>query len=156
MKIYDHQYMEFIFNEDRIDFIWKAATQDMGDDDFKYAILRYASYAMEYKVKKVLIDLTDFKFTPDEESGQDRREDITDRADRHVSQIVGFLLDHFAGVPGPAKNYVRPDDPDHEQGRESCCQNQTVPDDFANPPILICTEILGHKHTDVHRHAQRK
>ena len=77
MQIYDHKYMEFILNEDRIDFIWKAATQDMSDFDFQYAILRYASYAMEYKVKKVLINLTDFKFTPNEESGQFHAEYVT-------------------------------------------------------------------------------
>ena len=77
MQIYDHKYMEFILNEDRIDFIWKAATQDMSDFDFQYAILRYASYAMEYKVKKVLINLTDFKFTPNEESGKFHAEYVT-------------------------------------------------------------------------------
>ena len=47
MKIYDHKYMEFILGEDRIDFIWKPATEDITDYDFQYAILRYASYAME-------------------------------------------------------------------------------------------------------------
>ena len=77
MQIYDHKYMEFILNDDRIDFIWKAATKDMSDFDFQYAILRYASYAMEYKVKKVLINLTDFKFTPNEESGQFHAEYVT-------------------------------------------------------------------------------
>lgn len=77
MKIYDHKYMEFILNEDRIDFIWKPATEDMSDDDFQYTILRYASYAMEYKVRKVLINLTDFKFTPSEKSGQFHSEFVT-------------------------------------------------------------------------------
>ena len=77
MKIYDHKYMEFILNEDRIDFIWKAATQDMSDFDFQYAILRYASYAMEYRAKKVLIDLTDFKFTPNEKSGEFHADYVT-------------------------------------------------------------------------------
>jgi hypothetical protein len=77
MKIYDHKYMEFILNEDRIDFIWKPATEDLGDYDFQYTILRYASYAMEYKIKKVLINLTDFNFTPSEESGQFHSDFVT-------------------------------------------------------------------------------
>ncbi len=77
MKIYDHKYMEFILNEDRIDFNWKPATEDMGDYDFQYAILRYASYAMEYKIKKVLINLTDFKFEPSQESGQFHSDFVT-------------------------------------------------------------------------------
>ena len=62
--------MEFILNEDRIDFIWTANTRDMNDAEFQFCILRYASFAMEYKIKNVLIDLTDFKFKPAEESGQ--------------------------------------------------------------------------------------
>jgi hypothetical protein len=77
MKLYDHKYMEFILNEDRIDFIWKPATEEMRDYDFQYTILRYASYAMEYKIKKVLIDLTDFKFTPSEQSGQFHSDFVT-------------------------------------------------------------------------------
>ena len=77
MNIYDHKYMEFLLNDDRIDFVWKAATKDMTDDDFQYAILRYASYAMEYRIKKVLIDLTDFKFNPGEASGKFHSEFVT-------------------------------------------------------------------------------
>jgi len=77
MKIYDHKYMEYILKDDRIDFIWKPATEDMSNDDFQYAILRYASYAMEHKVKKVLINLTDFKFTPSEQSGQFHSDFVT-------------------------------------------------------------------------------
>ena len=69
MKIYEHKYMDFVRNDDRIDFIWKADTQDMNDYGFQYVILRYASFAMEYNIQKVLIDLTNFKFTPGEESG---------------------------------------------------------------------------------------
>ena len=77
MKIYEHKYMEFIQKEDRIDFVWKADTQNMDDNGFQYAILRYASFAMEHKVKKVLIDLTKFKFTPSEESGQFHSDYVT-------------------------------------------------------------------------------
>ena len=69
--------MEFISKDDRIDFIWKSATENMSDYDFQYAILRYASYAMEYKVKKVLINLTEFKFTPSEQSGQFHSDFVT-------------------------------------------------------------------------------
>jgi hypothetical protein len=53
MNIYDHKYMEFLLNDDRIDFVWKAETQDMTDYDFQYSILRYASFAMEHKIKTV-------------------------------------------------------------------------------------------------------
>jgi len=77
MKIYNHKYMEFILNEDRIDFIWTANSEDMSDDEFQFCILRYASFAMEYKVKNVLIDLTDFKFKPAEESGQFHSDFVT-------------------------------------------------------------------------------
>ena len=59
MKLYEHKYMDFILKDDRIDFIWKADTADMDDYGFQYTILRYASFAMEYRIKKVLIDLTD-------------------------------------------------------------------------------------------------
>jgi hypothetical protein len=69
--------MEFILNEDRIDFIWKPATEDMSDHDFQYAILRYASYTMEYQVENVLINLTDFKFKPSEQSGQFHSDFVT-------------------------------------------------------------------------------
>lgn len=77
MKLYDHQYMEFVHKEDRIDFIWKPETKEMTDHDFQYAILRYASYVMEYRLRKVLIDLTDFKFTPTEASGQFHSDYVT-------------------------------------------------------------------------------
>ncbi len=77
MRIYDNQYMEFVFKEDRIDFIWKPETKKMTDNDFQYAILRYASYVMEYRTRKVLIDLTDLKFTPDEASGQFHSDYVT-------------------------------------------------------------------------------
>ena len=77
MKIYDHKYMQFVFNDDRIDFIWKTDTRDMNDYGFQYAILRYASFAMEYHIKKVLIDLTDFKFKPGEESGKFHSDYVT-------------------------------------------------------------------------------
>ncbi len=77
MKIYEHQFMEFLRKKDRIDFIWKAETSEMTDHEFQYAILRYASYAMEYRVKKVLIDLTNFKFTPSEASGEFHSDYVT-------------------------------------------------------------------------------
>lgn len=77
MKIHDHKYMDFELNGDRIDFIWKSDTRDMNDYKFQYAILRYASFAMEYRIKKVLIDLTDFKFTPTEESGKFHSDFVT-------------------------------------------------------------------------------
>ena len=77
MTIYNHKYMEFVLKKDRIDFIWTANTEDMGDHDFQYCILRYASFAMEYNVKNVLIDLTDFKFKPGEASGQFHSDYVT-------------------------------------------------------------------------------
>lgn len=77
MKIYSHKYMELILNEDRIDFIWTANTGDMNDDEFQFCILRYASFAMEYKIKNVLIDLTNFTFKPGEESGQFHSDFVT-------------------------------------------------------------------------------
>ena len=42
----------------------------MDDHGFQYAISRYVSYVMEYNSKKVLIDLSNFKFSPGEASGQ--------------------------------------------------------------------------------------
>ena len=42
MKLYEHKYMDFVLNDDRIDFIWKADTADMDDYAFQYTILRYA------------------------------------------------------------------------------------------------------------------
>ena len=33
MNIYDHKYMEFLLNDDRIDFVWKAETKEMTDYD---------------------------------------------------------------------------------------------------------------------------
>jgi hypothetical protein len=77
MKLYDHRYMEFVHKEDRIDFIWKPETVEMTDHDFQYTILRYASYIMEHRLKKVLIDLTNFKFTPTEASGQFHSDYVT-------------------------------------------------------------------------------
>lgn len=69
--------MDFVLKDDRIDFIWKADTEDMDAYGFKWSILRYASFAMEYRVTKVLIDLTDFKFTPSEEAGQFHSDYVT-------------------------------------------------------------------------------
>jgi hypothetical protein len=77
MNIYDHKYMRFDVKGDRIDFTWKAATEDMDDHGFQYAILRYASYVMEYNSKKVLIDLSNFKFSPTEASGQFHSDYVT-------------------------------------------------------------------------------
>ncbi len=77
MKLYSHKYMELILKDDRIDFIWTANTEDMGDHEFQFCILRYASFAMEYRVKNVLIDLTDFKFKPAEESGRFHSDYVT-------------------------------------------------------------------------------
>jgi len=77
MKIYEHKYMDFVLKDDRIDFIWTADTEDMDDYGFQYSILRYASFAMEYRVKKVLIDLTDFKFSPGEAAGQFHADYVT-------------------------------------------------------------------------------
>ena len=64
MNIYEHKYMSFNLEDNRIDFIWKPETEDMDDHGFQYSILRYASYVMEYNCKKVLIDLTDFNTAP--------------------------------------------------------------------------------------------
>lgn len=77
MKIYDHRFMAFILKDDRLDFIWKAETSAMDDYDFQYSILRYASYVMEHRITKVLIDLTDLKFKPSEESGQFHSDFVT-------------------------------------------------------------------------------
>ena len=77
MKLYEHKYMDFVFKDDRIDFIWKADTADMDDYGFQYTILRYASFAMEYRIKKVLIDLTDFKFSPGEAAGKFHSDYVT-------------------------------------------------------------------------------
>ena len=77
MKLYEHKYMDFVLKDDRIDFIWKAGTADMDDHGFQYAILRYASFAMEYRIKKVLIDLTNFKFSPGEASGKFHSDYVT-------------------------------------------------------------------------------
>ena len=77
MKLYEHKYMDYILKDDRIDFIWKAQTEDMDDYGFKWCILRYASFTMEYRVTKVLIDLTDFKYTPSEDAGQFHSDYVT-------------------------------------------------------------------------------
>ena len=77
MKLYEHKYMDFVLKDDRIDFIWKADTEDMDDYGFQWSILRYASFAMEYRIKKVLIDLTDFKFSPGEASGKFHSDYVT-------------------------------------------------------------------------------
>ncbi len=77
MTLYDHKYMKFVLKKERIDFIWKPETAMMTDHDFQYAILRYASYVMEHGAKNVLIDLTDFKFTPSEVSGQFHSDYVT-------------------------------------------------------------------------------
>lgn len=77
MKLYEHKYMDFDLKDDRIDFIWKADTADMDDYGFQYTILRYASFAMEYRIKKVLIDLTDFKFSPGEAAGKFHSDYVT-------------------------------------------------------------------------------
>jgi hypothetical protein len=77
MKVYEDTYMEFVLNDGRIDFIWKADTRDMDDFGFQWAILRYASFAMEYRVSKVLIDLTNFGFTPGKESGKFHSDYVT-------------------------------------------------------------------------------
>jgi hypothetical protein len=77
MKLYEHKYMDFVLKDDRIDFIWKAGTADMDDYAFQYTILRYASFAMEYRIKKVLIDLTDFKFSPGEAAGKFHSDYVT-------------------------------------------------------------------------------
>ena len=39
MKLYEHKCMGFVLNDDRIDFIWKAATADMDDYGFQVAWL---------------------------------------------------------------------------------------------------------------------
>jgi hypothetical protein len=77
MTLYEHKYMDFILKDDRIDFVWKAGTADMDDYGFQYTILRYASFAMEYRIKKVLIDLTDFKFSPGEAAGKFHSDYVT-------------------------------------------------------------------------------
>ena len=77
MKLYEHKYMDFVLKDDRIDFTWKEDTADMDDYGFQYTILRYASFAMEYHVKKVLIDLTDFKFSPGEAAGKFHSDYVT-------------------------------------------------------------------------------
>ena len=100
MKIYDHKYMEFILNDDRMDFVWKATTKEMDNYDFQYAILRYASYAMEYKIKKVLINLTDFKFAPSEESGQFHLDFVT-----KIYNMIGVTKKVFV-APGSENKII--------------------------------------------------
>jgi hypothetical protein len=68
MKIYDHRYMAYFLKDDRLDGVWKPESKDMSDYEFQYSILRYASFVMEYKIRKVLIDLTNFQFNPSEKS----------------------------------------------------------------------------------------
>ena len=77
MALYEHKYMTFEQKKDRIDFIWKSGTESMTDHDFQYCILRYASFVMEYRSKKVLIDLSDFKFSPSEASGRFHSDYVT-------------------------------------------------------------------------------
>ena len=57
--------------------LWKPESEKMTDHDFQYAILRYASYVMEYRTRKVLIDLTDLRFHPSEASGQFHSDYVT-------------------------------------------------------------------------------
>ena len=68
MKVYDHKYMVYFLKDDRLDGVWKPDSKDMTDYEFQYSILRYASFVMEYKIRKVLIDLTNFQFNPNEKS----------------------------------------------------------------------------------------
>ena len=77
MKLYEHKYMDFFLRDDRVDFVWTADTKEMDDHAFQYSILRYASFVMECNVKKVLIDLTDFGFTPGEQSGKFHSDYVT-------------------------------------------------------------------------------
>lgn len=68
MKIYDHKFMAYFLKDDRLDGVWKPDSKNMSDYEFQYSILRYASFVMEYKIRKVLIDLTNFQFNPSEQS----------------------------------------------------------------------------------------
>lgn len=77
MKIYEHKIMDFDLQGDRIDSTWKPKAEKMSDRDFQYCILRYASFSMEHGSKKVLIDLSEFRFKPSEASGQFHAEYMT-------------------------------------------------------------------------------
>ena len=44
MKVYEHKYMDYFLNDDRLDGILKPDSKEMNDYDFQYSILRYASF----------------------------------------------------------------------------------------------------------------
>lgn len=101
--------MSFELKDDRIDFIWKSTTEEMSDHDFQYAILRYASYVMEYRTQKVLIDLTEFKFTPAKASGQFHADYVTKIYNQlGVTQKVHIAPSKESKIVGkePGTNYV--------------------------------------------------
>ena len=60
--------MAYFLKDDRLDGVWKPDSKEMSNYEFQHSILRYASFVMEYKIRKVLIDLTNFRFNPSEQS----------------------------------------------------------------------------------------
>jgi hypothetical protein len=65
-EVYKDAWATFAYDQNKsiLEFIWTEHTADMSDHDFEYSTLRYASFAKQYKVKGLLIDLRNFKFKP--------------------------------------------------------------------------------------------
>lgn len=70
-EVYNDEWATFAYNQGKsiLEFIWKQHTVNMTDHDFEYSVLRFASYAKQYKVKGMLVDMRNFKFRPGPHAG---------------------------------------------------------------------------------------
>jgi hypothetical protein len=68
--VYKDVFALFVFHKNKgiLEYIWTEDTAGMTDHDFEYSVLRFASYAKEYNVNGILIDVRKFRFKPGQEA----------------------------------------------------------------------------------------
>jgi hypothetical protein len=91
------------FNEAQgiLELRWLPDSVDMTDDDFKSAMLRYAQSAGKYRPRYLLVDVTEFRFTPGADVASWREEEVIPRYNAAGVEKMAFLLPEGSEIPGP-------------------------------------------------------
>ena len=89
---------QFHSEPDVLEFIWKEATQDMQDEDFKEALRAFTIRAAEKGATHLLVDLRPFRHKMNKELGAWRDTEISPLYNKAGIKRFAYILP--AGAPG--------------------------------------------------------
>ena len=96
----DRAIVTFTEAERILELRWLPGSADLTDADFKSAMLRYAESAEKYRPLYLLVDVTEFRFSPGAEVAPWREQEIIPRYNRAGVAKMAFLLPEGSAVEG--------------------------------------------------------